>query len=194
MLRNVCVYTCITYTGPLSVQAQYSRSCPIISSSCHNSSLVKSSHLNGHASVVLLITNLHRPSRKHRFQQYPYSCMRIRCRGNVFTKPLPRNDSTRYSTFMNTQAIEDWSGTVQLPCSKLTYQSFGLVCDPSLSFSSRIAWEHNTNSTNPLMTETETVSETSDTSSTLTSVLWILWQLPLISFWRSIEAVSGSDW
>jgi hypothetical protein len=29
-----------TYTGPLSVQAQYSRSCPIISSSCYNSSLV----------------------------------------------------------------------------------------------------------------------------------------------------------
>jgi hypothetical protein len=32
------VYT--TYTRPLSVQAQYSRSCPIISSSCYNSSLV----------------------------------------------------------------------------------------------------------------------------------------------------------
>jgi hypothetical protein len=29
-----------TYTRPLSVQAQYSRSCPIISSSCYNSSLV----------------------------------------------------------------------------------------------------------------------------------------------------------
>jgi hypothetical protein len=28
------------YTGPLSVQAQYSRSCPIISCSCYNGSLV----------------------------------------------------------------------------------------------------------------------------------------------------------
>jgi hypothetical protein len=36
MLLNVC----ITYTGPLSVQAQYSRSCSIIRSFCFNSSLV----------------------------------------------------------------------------------------------------------------------------------------------------------
>jgi hypothetical protein len=35
-----CMYVYTTYTGPLSVQAQYSRSCPIISSSCYNSSLV----------------------------------------------------------------------------------------------------------------------------------------------------------
>jgi hypothetical protein len=34
------MYVYTTYTGPLSVQAQYSRSCPIISSSCYNSSLV----------------------------------------------------------------------------------------------------------------------------------------------------------
>jgi hypothetical protein len=33
-----CMYT--TYTRPLSVQAQYSRSCTIVSSSCYNSSLV----------------------------------------------------------------------------------------------------------------------------------------------------------
>jgi hypothetical protein len=41
--------------------------------------------------IVLLITPLHGPSRKHRFQQYLYCCMRIRCCGNVFTAPLPRN-------------------------------------------------------------------------------------------------------
>jgi hypothetical protein len=34
------MYVYTTYTRPLSVQAQYSRKCPIISSSCYNSSLV----------------------------------------------------------------------------------------------------------------------------------------------------------
>jgi hypothetical protein len=34
------MYVYTTYTRPLSVQAQYSRSCPIISSSCYNSSLI----------------------------------------------------------------------------------------------------------------------------------------------------------
>jgi hypothetical protein len=34
------MYVYKPYTGPLSVQAQYNRSCPIISSSCYNSSLV----------------------------------------------------------------------------------------------------------------------------------------------------------
>jgi hypothetical protein len=32
------MYVYTTYTRPLSVQAQYSRSCPIISNSCYNSS------------------------------------------------------------------------------------------------------------------------------------------------------------
>jgi hypothetical protein len=50
-------------------------------------------------SSVFLITPLHGPSRKHRFQQYFYCCMRIRCRGNVFTEPLFRNGSTLYSVF-----------------------------------------------------------------------------------------------
>jgi hypothetical protein len=52
------------------------------------------SHL---ASVVLLVTPLHELSRKHRFEQYLYCCMHICCRGNIFTKPLPRNISTRYN-------------------------------------------------------------------------------------------------
>jgi hypothetical protein len=34
------MYVYTTYGRPLSVQAQYSRSCPIISSSCYNNSLV----------------------------------------------------------------------------------------------------------------------------------------------------------
>jgi hypothetical protein len=41
---------------------------------------------------VFLITPLHGPSRKYRFQQYLYCCKRIRCSGNVFTEPLPRNE------------------------------------------------------------------------------------------------------
>jgi hypothetical protein len=56
-------------------------------------------------SVVLLIMPLHGPSRKHRFQQYLCICMRIRCRGNVFTEPLPRNGSTRYSIVCNAAEI-----------------------------------------------------------------------------------------
>jgi hypothetical protein len=45
------------------------------------------------ALVVLLRTPVYGPSRKHRFQQYGYCYMRIRCRGKVFTEPLPRNGS-----------------------------------------------------------------------------------------------------
>jgi hypothetical protein len=35
------------------------------------------------------ITPLHGPHRKHRFQQFLYCCMHIRCRGNVFIEPCP---------------------------------------------------------------------------------------------------------
>jgi hypothetical protein len=45
------------------------------------------------APVFLLITPRHDPRRQHRFKQYLYCCMRIRCRGNVFTEPLHRNGS-----------------------------------------------------------------------------------------------------
>jgi hypothetical protein len=44
------------------------------------------------AAVAFLITPLHGPSIKHRSQQYLYCCMRILCRGNLFTEPLPRNE------------------------------------------------------------------------------------------------------
>jgi hypothetical protein len=47
---------------------------------------------NGVAPVVFLITTLHGPSRKHRCQQLLYCYIRIRCNGDVFTDPLPRND------------------------------------------------------------------------------------------------------
>jgi hypothetical protein len=46
---------------------------------------------------VLLTTPLHGPSIKHSFQQYLYCCMRIRCRGNLFTESLPRNGSGIFS-------------------------------------------------------------------------------------------------
>jgi hypothetical protein len=51
------------------------------------------------ASVVLLITPLHGPSRTHRFQQYLYCHMCSRCRGNMFTEPLPINGSIRCNIF-----------------------------------------------------------------------------------------------
>jgi hypothetical protein len=48
MLLNVYIYVCMhvyvyvytIYTRPLSVQAQYSRLCPIINCSCYNGSLL----------------------------------------------------------------------------------------------------------------------------------------------------------
>jgi hypothetical protein len=52
------------------------------------------------ASTVLLITPLHGPSGKHRFQQYLYFCMRIVCRGNVLTESLPRYGSARYNILL----------------------------------------------------------------------------------------------
>jgi hypothetical protein len=36
------------------------------------------------------LLQLHGPSRKLRFQQYLYCCMRIHYHGNMFTEPLPR--------------------------------------------------------------------------------------------------------
>jgi hypothetical protein len=39
----------------------------------------------------------HEPSSKHRFQEYLYCCMRIRCRGKVFPESLPRNSLKRYN-------------------------------------------------------------------------------------------------
>jgi hypothetical protein len=50
---------------------------------------------------VVLITPLHGPSRKHRFEQYIYCCMYICCSGNVFTELLPINSSTRYIIYRN---------------------------------------------------------------------------------------------
>jgi hypothetical protein len=43
--------------------------------------------------TAVLIARLHGSSRKHRFQNYLYCRIRIRCCGNVFTEPLPRNGS-----------------------------------------------------------------------------------------------------
>jgi hypothetical protein len=44
------------------------------------------------ASEVILMTLLHGPNRKHRFQQYLCCCMRIRYRGNVFTNRCLESD------------------------------------------------------------------------------------------------------
>jgi hypothetical protein len=44
-----------------------------------------------------LMTPRQVPSRKHSFQQYLYCFASIRCCGNVFTKPLPRNGAGTFA-------------------------------------------------------------------------------------------------
>jgi hypothetical protein len=39
----------------------------------------------------LYVTSRHRPHRKHPVSNRKYCCLHIRCHGNVFTEPLPRN-------------------------------------------------------------------------------------------------------
>jgi hypothetical protein len=43
------------------------------------------------------------------FQKYLYCCMRVRCRGNVFTEPLPWNGSTRNQLNLNNVYTWIWS-------------------------------------------------------------------------------------
>jgi hypothetical protein len=69
------------------------------------------------ASTVLLITSLHGPSRKPRFRQYLYCCMRMICRRNVFTQPLPRHGSTRCN-ILRRRLVTTYSVTVR-PSEKL---------------------------------------------------------------------------
>jgi hypothetical protein len=49
---------------------------------------------------IVLITPLHGPRRKHRFQQYLYCYIRFPCRVYVFTEPMPRNGSTGYDIYI----------------------------------------------------------------------------------------------
>jgi hypothetical protein len=58
------------------------------------------------APVVIFITPRHGPKRKHRLQQYLYCCASICCCGNVFTKTLPRNGSTRYNSIIWRHHVE----------------------------------------------------------------------------------------
>jgi hypothetical protein len=41
--------------------------------------------------------------------------MRIRCRGNVFTKPLPKNGSTRYNMYKFLYNLPQLSDTMRFP-------------------------------------------------------------------------------
>jgi hypothetical protein len=75
--------------------------------------------INSIASIVLLITSLHGPSRKHRFQQYLYRCMSVRCRGNVFTEPLPINGSTRYNIYSSGHQDALWTSIRKVVSSNL---------------------------------------------------------------------------
>jgi hypothetical protein len=68
-----------------------------LKSSLHGASLLTASfphrlsyRTNSVAPIIFLITSLHGPIRKHRFQQYLHCCIRIRCSVNVFTETLPR--------------------------------------------------------------------------------------------------------
>jgi hypothetical protein len=67
------------------------------------------------ASVVLLITLFQGPSTKHRFHQYLYCCKCIRCRWNVFTKPLRSNGATRHNKFLGSHG-NDYSHHCFLEC------------------------------------------------------------------------------
>jgi hypothetical protein len=91
MLFSVCIYA--IYTRPLSVQAQYSRSCPI-------------SRLTNW--LTLLTTSQHGPRRKHstplavQFMQWKHACLRNRYLATavfwlITSRSLPRNGSTCHS-------------------------------------------------------------------------------------------------
>jgi hypothetical protein len=48
--------------------------------------------------LVSVITSRHGPRRKHRFQQFLYSCAQTRCPGNLFvSRSLPTIGSTSYN-------------------------------------------------------------------------------------------------
>jgi hypothetical protein len=68
------------YTQVLSVHAMQGRSClSYLSYATRQPSHLNGLKLDSVAQIVLIITPLHGPSRKHRLQQYLYCCMLIRC-------------------------------------------------------------------------------------------------------------------
>jgi hypothetical protein len=71
------------------------------------------------ASIVLFISHLHWPSRKHSIEQYFYFRMRVCCRGNVFTEPFSRNVSTRYNISL------ELSVPTCVICFKIQISAFG---------------------------------------------------------------------
>jgi hypothetical protein len=115
-----CMY--IQYIqGPLSVQAQYNKSCPIINCSCYNGSLLTWTVVCLTAAkfkplifpiIDLLcpfITHWHGPRRKHSLHTVEKACLLIRCqamdvlllrvrfRRNTFTDSLRTNGSIRHN-------------------------------------------------------------------------------------------------
>jgi hypothetical protein len=56
------------------------------------------------ATEISLITTLHGPNRKHCLQQFLYCCLRIRCRGNLFTEPLRNNGRLIWLHYFGIQA------------------------------------------------------------------------------------------
>jgi hypothetical protein len=75
-LFAACCVFISCYVAATSNSGDFSAPCPQVDST---------------APTIFLTTTLHGPSRKHRFQQHLCCCVRIRCSGNVFTEPLPRN-------------------------------------------------------------------------------------------------------
>jgi hypothetical protein len=85
---------CSIFTRRLLITASNNDYCSssVTKSSLKGGSLQTASFLhrlpqrtNSVAQIVFLITPLHGPSRKHRFKQYLYCYMRIRCPGNMST-------------------------------------------------------------------------------------------------------------
>jgi hypothetical protein len=78
-------------------------------------------------------TTLHGPKREHRSQQFLYCCLRIRCRGNLFTEPLPSSgrllllyyyglrvscQNITAAMFVNTERYSPWfqAGVLDVTC------------------------------------------------------------------------------
>jgi hypothetical protein len=59
----------------------------------------------------------HGPHRKHRVQQFFYCCVCIRCRGNVFTEPLPSNKLLSINKRGNRQPHRQQGDLISLPLS-----------------------------------------------------------------------------
>jgi hypothetical protein len=78
------------------------------------------------APIVFLITPWHGPSTKRRFQHYLYCCMRIRCRGNVFTEPFP-SSGCLFLLIKTRLPSNQWCRGLKSSKRELAYRSSGYM-------------------------------------------------------------------